>query len=212
MSEQKFSDLILIRHGQSQWNHENRFTGWVDVPLTEKGKQEAKKAGELLKGKIPKIDIAFTSDLIRAQKTLEIILDELKEKPPILESEKLNERHYGDLQGLNKKETAEKHSEEQVNIWRRSYDIPPPGGESLKTCSERVLPYFKKVIIPQIEQNQTVLVVAHGNSLRALIMDLEKLSGEEIIKKELGTGVPYLYQVQCHGGELKILKKEVLEL
>jgi 2,3-bisphosphoglycerate-dependent phosphoglycerate mutase len=185
--------LILIRHGQSQWNLENRFTGWKDVDITEKGKEEAKKAGEYLKD--TPIDIAFTSTLRRAQHTLEIILKELgKTSVPVIKDKALNERAYGDLEGLNKAETAEKHGAEQVHIWRRSFDVAPPRGESLKDTYERVVPYYETNIKPQLEQGKNVLISAHGNSLRALIMHLETLSPEAILKREIATGQPLVYE------------------
>lgn len=184
--------LFLVRHGQSQWNLENRFTGWKDVDLTEKGKEEAKQAGAYLKGK--PIDVAFTSKLIRAQHTLDIILDETgKTSIPIFMDKALNERSYGDLEGLNKAETAKKFGEEQVHIWRRSYDVAPPGGESLKDTCDRVIPYFENDIKPQIEQRKNVLIVAHGNSLRALVMYLEHLDPAEILQREIATGEPITY-------------------
>ena len=169
------SHLVLIRHGESQWNLENRFTGWVDVPLTPKGEEEARAAGEKLK--TFQFDCAFTSGLKRAQNTLRIVLEVIGQTTiPITEDTALNERMYGELQGLNKAETAKKFGEEQVKIWRRSFDVPPPGGESLKDTAERVLPYYQSQIWPALEAKKTVLVVAHGNSLRSLVMHLEKLS------------------------------------
>lgn len=184
--------LFLVRHGQSQWNLENRFTGWKNIDITEKGKEEAEKAGEFLKNE--KIDIAFTSDLIRAQHTLDIILEEIgKTNLPIIRDKALNERSYGNLEGLNKAETAKKYGDEQVHIWRRSYDVAPPGGESLKDTCNRVIPYYKKNIEPKLEQGENVLIVAHGNSLRALVMYLENLTPEEILKREIGTGEPITY-------------------
>lgn len=185
-------NLVIVRHGQSQWNLENKFTGWVDVDLSSKGIDEAEKAGDLLRDY--KFDKAFTSDLIRAQRTLDIILDEIGQKDISVEKDKaLNERMYGDLQGLNKDETKEKFGEEQVKIWRRSYDTPPPGGESLKDTADRVIPYYEKYIKPELEAGKDVLISAHGNSLRALIMYLEKLTPEEILKTEIPTGHPKLY-------------------
>jgi 2,3-bisphosphoglycerate-dependent phosphoglycerate mutase len=184
--------LFLVRHGQSQWNLENRFTGWKDVDLTEKGKEEARQAGAYLKGK--PIEVAFTSKLIRAQHTLDIILEETgKTGIPVFMDKALNERSYGDLEGLNKAETAKKFGEEQVHIWRRSYDVAPPGGESLKDTCNRVIPYFENDIKPQIEQGKNVLIVAHGNSLRALVMYLEHLDPEEILQREIATGEPITY-------------------
>lgn len=186
--------LFLVRHGQSQWNLENRFTGWKDIDITEKGQEEARKAGDLLKDE--KIDEAFTSALIRAQHTLQIILEETNNTAiPVTKNQALNERDYGDITGLNKKELAEKIGAEQVHIWRRSYDIQPPGGESLKDTEERVMPYFKSEILPKLEKGKNILVVAHGNSLRALIMNLENLTPDEILSREIATGQPisYLY-------------------
>ncbi|MEO8821383.1 MAG: 2,3-bisphosphoglycerate-dependent phosphoglycerate mutase [Ginsengibacter sp.] len=184
--------LILVRHGQSVWNLENRFTGWKDVDLSPLGIEEAKAAGEKIKS--VKIDIAYTSALIRAKHTLEIIQDIAGlENIPVVEDKALNERMYGDLEGLNKADTAAKFGEEQVHIWRRSFDIAPPGGESLKDTYDRVIPYFKSHIEKDLNKGLTTLVVAHGNSLRALIMFLDKLSSEEILKIEIATGVPIIY-------------------
>jgi len=184
--------LILVRHGQSVWNLENRFTGWKDVDLSPLGIEEAKAAGEKLKS--VKIDIAYTSVLIRAKHTLEIIQDVAGlQHIPVIENKALNERMYGDLEGLNKADTAAKFGEEQVRIWRRSFDIAPPGGESLKDTYDRVIPYFKSHIEKDLNKGLTTLVVAHGNSLRALIMFLDKLSPEEILKIEIATGVPITY-------------------
>lgn len=163
--------LFLVRHGQSQWNLENRFTGWQDVDITELGEQEAKQAGIALKDET--VDVAFTSKLIRAQHTLKIILNETgKTDMPVIIDGALNERSYGMLEGLNKAETAEKYGAEQIHIWRRSFDIAPPGGESLKDTYDRVIPYFENFVQPQLQQHKNVLIVAHGNSLRALIMYL----------------------------------------
>ncbi|MCE2497251.1 MAG: 2,3-diphosphoglycerate-dependent phosphoglycerate mutase [Flavobacteriales bacterium] len=185
--------LVIVRHGQSQWNLENRFTGWVDVDLAPKGIQEAHAAGEKLKGYT--FDMAFTSALKRAQHTLDIILDEMGVKLPITRNEALNERMYGDLQGMNKDEAREKFGEEQVHIWRRSYDTPPPGGESLKLTADRVLPYFEKEIVPQLKAGKNIIIAAHGNSLRALVMSLEDLTPEQILKTEIPTGAPRLYEL-----------------
>ena len=186
--------LIIVRHGQSAWNLENRFTGWVDVDITKKGEEEAQKAAEKLKD--VRFDLAFTSNLLRAQRTLDIILEGTNQKNiPVIKHEALNERHYGDLQGANKAETAEKYGEEQVHIWRRSYDIAPPNGESLKDTADRVIPYFEKEIVPFIRQGKNIIIAAHGNSLRALIMYLEKLTPEEILKVEIPTGVPKIYEL-----------------
>nr|ANV79245.1 2,3-bisphosphoglycerate-dependent phosphoglycerate mutase (gpmA, PGAM) [uncultured Candidatus Thalassoarchaea sp.] len=185
--------LILIRHGQSIWNAENRFTGWTNVELSEKGELEALEAGKLL-SKI-NIDSVHTSDLIRAQKTAEIIMknNEVSKDFVTYEDFRLNERNYGELQGLNKKETAEKHGSEQVHIWRRSYDIAPPGGESLKMTAERTIPYFIEEILPELEAGKNILVSAHGNSLRSIVMHIEKLSPEEIVSVEIQTGKPRFY-------------------
>ncbi|WP_431609645.1 2,3-bisphosphoglycerate-dependent phosphoglycerate mutase [Chryseobacterium sp. 'Rf worker isolate 10'] len=184
--------LFLVRHGQSLWNLENRFTGWKDIDITEAGIEEAKKAGLALKGE--KIDIAFTSALIRAQHTLSIILNEIgNPNIPVIKDKALNERSYGNLEGLNKAETALKYGDEQVHIWRRSFDVVPPGGESLKDTYNRVIPYFESQIRPLLKQGENVLIVAHGNSLRALIMYLEHLSPEEILEREIATGIPLTY-------------------
>lgn len=184
--------LILLRHGQSVFNLENRFTGWKDVDLSPLGIEEAKAAGEKLKS--VKIDIAYTSVLIRAKHTLEIIQDVAGlQNIPVIEDKALNERMYGDLEGLNKADTAAKFGEEQVHIWRRSFDIAPPGGESLKDTYDRVIPYFKSVIEKDLDKGLNTLIVAHGNSIRALIMFLDKLSPEEIIKIEIATGLPITY-------------------
>ena len=195
------SRLVLIRHGESQWNLENRFTGWVDVPLTPKGEEEARAAGEKLK--TFQFDCAFTSGLKRAQNTLRIVLEVIGQTTiPITEDTALNERMYGELQGLNKAETAKKFGEEQVKIWRRSFDVPPPGGESLKDTAERVLPYYQSQIWPALEAKKTVLVVAHGNSLRSLVMHLEKLSREAVLELNIPTGAPLFYDLDDHGAVL----------
>lgn len=185
-------NLILLRHGQSQWNLENRFTGWVDVDLSPTGEQEAQNAGDLIKPFA--IDFVFTSALKRAIRTSQIALEKAgKFDIPTERNEALNERHYGDLQGLNKAETAEQYGGEQVHIWRRSYDIPPPNGESLLMTQERVLPYYKTTIVPQLTAGKNVLVVAHGNSLRALVAELDKMTKEQILELNIPTGVPLLY-------------------
>ena len=193
IGEFEMSTLVLIRHGQSVWNAANRFTGWTDVELSEKGEQEAAIAGNELADY--RFDVIHTSALIRAKKTAEIIMqhNNSSENPPIYNNEKLNERHYGDLQGLNKKETAEKHGAEQVHIWRRSFDVPPPGGESLKMNAERTIPYFIEEIISDLDEGKNVLVAAHGNSLRSIVMYIERISPEEITKLEIPTGVPMFY-------------------
>ena len=190
--------LILLRHGQSQWNLENRFTGWKDVPLTDLGKEEAKKAGQLLKKNNVEIDVVFSSVLQRANITAEITLKQTGlehlwtgEKLNMIKNESLNERDYGDLVGLNKKETAEKFGKEQVHIWRRSYDTPPPNGESLKDVVERVGPYYEQNIQPLINEKKNVIIIAHGNSLRATMIQLRLYKPEEISKIELPTGSPF---------------------
>ena len=192
--------LALVRHGESEWNKLNLFTGWKDPGLTEKGIEEAHRAGRLLKAQGNAFDIAYTSDLTRAQRTLAIILEELGQVGLItLEDQKLNERDYGDLSGLNKDDARKRWGEDQVHIWRRSYDIAPPGGESLKDTAARVLPYYEAKIWPAVNAGRNVLVVAHGNSLRALIMRLEGLTGEEIVARELATGVPIVYRLKADG-------------
>jgi 2,3-bisphosphoglycerate-dependent phosphoglycerate mutase len=197
--------LVLVRHGQSQWNLENRFTGWVDVPITPLGEQEAHRAGKELKG--TKFDLAFVSDLKRANQTLQVMLGELGQTDlPVEKDAALNERHYGDLQGLDKAETAKKYGDAQVHIWRRSFDIKPPNGESLKDTADRTLPYFEKHILPAAKSGKNVLVSAHGNSLRAIIMDLEKLTPDQIMKVEIGTCRPISYDIGPNG---EILKKTV---
>ncbi len=226
--------LILIRHGQSVWNLENRFTGWIDVSLSKKGIEEAKKAGEILKD--IKFDMAFTSNLMRAQETLfeilnlnlksskfikihdeksnhlnwysnilEAVIDENEIK--VKSSELLNERYYGDLQGLNKDETKKKYGEEQVHIWRRSFDIAPPNGESLKDTYNRTIPYFNEEIAKELKLGKNIIIAAHGNSLRSIIMEIEKLSGDEIMKIELETGIPIEYDLDEN---LNILNKRIL--
>lgn len=192
--------LVLVRHGQSEWNKLNLFTGWKDPDLTDQGVAEAEAAGLALKKLDLTFDEAYTSALSRAQRTLSLILTELDQTDiPITRDAALNERDYGDLTGLNKDDAREKWGEEQVHIWRRSFDIPPPGGESLKDTAARVLPYFKAEILPKVLSGKRILVSAHGNSLRSLIMELESLSGEEILKRELGTGVPIIYRLHEDG-------------
>jgi len=190
--------LILLRHGESQWNLENRFTGWVDVPLSPRGIQEAKDAGEKLRSFT--FDRAFTSVLARANETLRLVLDIIGQTAiPIEKDKALNERMYGELQGLNKDETVKKYGEAQVKIWRRSYDVRPPGGESLKDTAERVLPYYERTIKPYVLKGDTILVAAHGNSLRALIMELEQLSREQVLELNIPTGAPLLYELDQTG-------------
>jgi 2,3-bisphosphoglycerate-dependent phosphoglycerate mutase len=190
--------LVLVRHGQSEWNLKNLFTGWRDVDLTEQGRAEAKTGAEKLKAKGLKFDIAYTSALQRAQKTCQIILDTVGQPDlKTIRDQALNERDYGDLSGLNKDDARAKWGEEQVHIWRRSYDIQPPDGESLKDTGARVWPYYMHTMQPHVLRGETVLVAAHGNSLRALIMALEGKSGEEIVKLELATGVPIVYTLNA---------------
>ena len=202
--------LCLLRHGQSQWNLENRFTGWVDVPLTELGRQEARQAGERLASQGIAFDVAYTSVLSRATDTLTIALAALGLKDmPVHRDQALNERMYGDLQGLNKAETAAKFGEEQVRLWRRSYDVPPPHGESLKDTQERTLPYYRTHIEPDLQGGKNVLVVAHGNSLRAMVMAIENVAPADILRVEIPTGVPWLYRL---GDGLQLQEKRELAL
>ena len=198
------AQLVIFRHGQSVWNLENKFTGWVDIELTEKGIEEAIKAGQKLKGY--KFDLAYASNLQRAQKTLSLALEQSGQSGiPVIYNEALNERMYGDLQGLNKADTAVKYGEEQVKIWRRSYDIAPPNGESLKDTAARVIPYFESEIVPKLKAGKNIVIAAHGNSLRALIMYLEKMTPAQILEFEIGTAVPRLYELDEN---LTVLKAE----
>ncbi|WP_375572211.1 2,3-bisphosphoglycerate-dependent phosphoglycerate mutase [Ahrensia marina] len=192
--------LVLVRHGQSEWNLKNLFTGWKNPDLTEQGVKEARTAGQTLKEMKLEFDEAFTSDLLRAQKTLDLMQEEMGTDLPITRDQALNERDYGDLTGMNKDEARKQFGEEQVHIWRRSFDVPPPGGESLKMTAERVLPYFDTEILPRVLAGKRILVSAHGNSLRALIMQLEGLTPEQILKRELGTGTPIIYRLDEEGG------------
>ena len=189
--------LVLVRHGQSDWNLKNLFTGWRDVDLTEQGVKEAREAGRKLKAQGLKFDIAFTSALKRAQRTLDLMLEELGQNPPIVRDQALNERDYGELVGMNKDDARKKWGEEQVHTWRRSYDVSPPGGESLKDTVARALPYFVQEILPAVLRGQRVIVSAHGNSLRALVMVLERLTPDGILKRELATGVPIVYRLNA---------------
>jgi len=190
--------LVLVRHGQSDWNLKNLFTGWRDPDLTPLGVEEAKAAGKRLKLEGYQFDVAYTSMLTRAQKTLTLALNELGQSGlPVIHDPALNERDYGDLSGLNKDDARKKWGEEQVLIWRRSYDVPPPGGESLKDTVARTLPYYVTHILPQVLQGKRVLVSAHGNSLRALIMVLEQISPEAIVHRELATGAPVIYRLNA---------------
>ncbi len=192
--------LVLVRHGESEWNKLNLFTGWKDPGLTDKGVAEAKAAGARLKAAGLKFDVAYTSVLSRAQRTLDLILAEIGQTGLVTHKDKaLNERDYGELSGLNKDDARKKWGEAQVLIWRRSYDVPPPGGESLKDTAARVLPYFEANIQPVLKVGRDVIIAAHGNSLRALIMHLEKLTPDEILKRELATGVPVVYRLKADG-------------
>jgi 2,3-bisphosphoglycerate-dependent phosphoglycerate mutase len=190
--------LVLVRHGQSDWNLKNLFTGWRDVDLTDKGVSEAREAGRKLKAQGIKFDVAFTSALKRAQRTLDLMLTDLGQTTiPIFKDQALNERDYGDLVGLNKDDARKKWGEEQVHIWRRSYDIAPPGGESLRDTAARVLPYYIREILPRVLRGERVLVAAHGNSLRALVMVLDGHTTESILKLNLDTGVPMIYRLNA---------------
>ena len=192
--------LILLRHGQSLWNLENRFTGWIDIPLTPQGEQEAIDAGEKIKASGIHLDIAFTSVLDRAIQTLKLTLRAAGiTNIPTEKDEALNERHYGELQGLNKAETALKYGDEQVTLWRRSYSVRPPGGESLQDTAARTLPYFESHIIPALKQGKNVLVSAHGNSLRAIVMKLDGLTEEQVVSLNIPNGVPIVYEVDSQG-------------
>lgn len=198
--------LVIVRHGQSEWNAQNKFTGWVNVDLAPKGIAEAKEAGEKLKGF--KFDKGFTSALLRAQKTLKLALEVQGQSDlEVVENEKLNERMYGDLQGMDKDQARKEFGEDQVHIWRRSFDTPPPEGESLKGTADRVLPYYTEVIEPELKAGKTIIIAAHGNSLRALIMHLEKLSREEILKTEVPTGKPKLYEFDA---DLNVLSTDYI--
>jgi 2,3-bisphosphoglycerate-dependent phosphoglycerate mutase len=190
--------LVLLRHGESQWNLENRFTGWVDVPLSARGIQEAKNAGDKLRGFT--FDRAFTSVLVRANETLRLVLEGIGQtKIPVERDKALNERMYGELQGLNKAETAKKYGDDQVKIWRRSFEVRPPGGESLKDTADRVLPYYETRIKPHLLKGESILIAAHGNSLRALVMQLEQLSKKQVLELNIPTGVPLLYELDESG-------------
>ena len=196
----KSRNLILVRHGQSEWNAKNLFTGWKDPGLTDQGVSEAKNAGKLILEQKIEFDVMYTSMLSRAQKTGDIILGILNRKEiPIIKSEALNERHYGSLAGLNKDDARKKWGDEQVHIWRRSFDMPPPEGESLKDTAERVLPYFETEIMPKVISGSSILIAAHGNSLRALIMKLDSISAEDIVKLEIPTGAPIQYEFTPDG-------------
>ncbi len=201
--------LVLVRHGQSEWNLKNLFTGWENPGLTDKGVEEAHTAGRNLKAEGLVFDLAFTSVLDRAQRTLDIMLEELGQTDlPTTRDQALNERDYGDLTGLNKDDARKKWGEEQVHIWRRSYDVQPPGGESLRDTLARSLPYYMKAIQPHVLDGKTIIVAAHGNSLRALVMALEGLNPEAILKREIATGVPIIYKLNANG---TIASSQVLE-
>jgi 2,3-bisphosphoglycerate-dependent phosphoglycerate mutase len=190
--------LVLVRHGESEWNLTNLFTGWKDVDLTENGVKEARNAGRKLKAQGIRFDVGYTSALKRAQRSLDLILEEMGQSSiPVIKNLALNERDYGDLSGLNKDEARKKWGEEQVHIWRRSYDVPPPGGESLKDTAARVLPYYIQEILPRVLRGESLLVAAHGNSLRALVMVLERLDTKQILSRELATGVPLIYHLNA---------------
>lgn len=190
--------LVLVRHGQSEWNLKNLFTGWRDVDLTEQGVAEAKEAGRKLRAQGLTFDVAFTSALKRAQRTLDLLLAEMDQSGiPVTRDQALNERDYGDLSGLNKDDARRKWGDEQVHIWRRSYDIAPPGGESLRDTLARTLPYYVQEILPCVLRGQRTIIAAHGNSLRALVMVLERLSPEGILKREIPTGVPIIYRLNA---------------
>jgi len=196
--------LVLVRHGESLWNLENRFTGWVDVPLTEKGRAEAKRAAQLLSG-MP-FQVAYTSVLVRAQETLDLMLTSLGREIPVIRDAALNERHYGDLQGLNKADTARRYGDEQVKLWRRSYDVAPPNGESLEMTSKRTLPFFDRAIMGDVRLDKNVLVVAHGNSIRSIVMKLDGLTKQQVLELNLDTGIPVVYEMASDG---RVLSKEV---
>ncbi len=192
-------NLILIRHGQSEWNALNQFTGWKDPGLTSKGVEEARNAGKIINNLKINFDLVFTSALLRAQNTAEIILKEINQPLSTIKNQALNERNYGDLAGLNKDDARKRWGDEQVHIWRRSFDIPPPSGESLKDTGERVLPFFMKEILPYVCKGKNVLVAAHGNSLRSLIKFLDNISDEDIVKLEIPTGAPIHYVINEDG-------------
>ena len=193
MKEGKNNFLVLVRHGQSEWNEKNLFTGWKNPTLTKQGIEEARKAGSKIKSINLNFDLHFTSELLRAQITGEIIQREIDQQIKTIKNIALNERDYGDLSGLNKDEARKKWGEKQVHLWRRSYDTPPPGGESLKDTSDRVIPYFKKTIKPELEMKKNILITAHGNSLRALIKNIEDITAADIVKLEIATGEPIIY-------------------
>ena len=191
--------LALVRHGQSIWNLENRFTGWVDVPLTQAGRDEARRAGELLAAERLHFDVAYTSTLVRAQDTLMLLMETAGLDLPVIRDQALNERHYGDLQGLDKARTAEQYGDDQVHVWRRSFRTAPPNGESLEMTCQRTLPFFERAVLGDVAQDKDVLVVAHGNSNRSIVMELDQLSEDEVPGLELATGVPLVYELATDG-------------
>ncbi|MCL4765612.1 MAG: 2,3-bisphosphoglycerate-dependent phosphoglycerate mutase [Hyphomicrobiaceae bacterium] len=200
--------LVLVRHGESEWNKLNLFTGWRDPDLSEKGIEEARRAGRLLAAEGYRFDVAFTSVLKRAQRTLDIILGELGQAGLVTHADQaLNERDYGDLSGLNKDDARRRWGESQVHIWRRSYDVNPPGGESLADTAARTLPYYEDRIWPQVKAGRNVIVAAHGNSLRSIVMKLDGLTREEIVRLEIATGVPIVYQLD---GDGRVRSKRIL--
>ena len=200
--------LVLVRHGQSEWNLKNLFTGWRDVDLTDKGVAEARAAGRQLKALGLRFDVAYTSALVRAQRTMDLMLEELGQRSlQVIRDQALNERDYGDLSGLNKDDARKRWGDEQVHVWRRSYDVAPPGGESLKDTAARVLPYYIQDILPRVLRGERVLVSAHGNSLRALVMVLDHLSPQEIVKREIATGVPLIYRLNA---DLTVAERKVM--
>ena len=200
----KEKNLLLVRHGQSEWNEKNLFTGWENPGLTKKGEDEAKNAGLLIKELDINFDYMFTSDLVRAQLTGSMILNEINQNDiPTIKNKALNERFYGDLQGLNKDECRKKWGEEKVQLWRRSYNLGPPGGETLKETGERVVPYFKKEVQPLLEAGKNIIIAAHGNSLRSLIKFLDNVSDDEIVKLEIPTGAPIHYAFNENGDVIK---------
>jgi len=208
MKDQNF--LVLVRHGQSEWNAKNLFTGWKNPGLTSDGKKEAINAGSLIKERNIQFSMMFTSALKRAQITGQIVLDAIEQSDiEVIKDEALNERDYGDLSGLNKDDARKEWGEEQVHIWRRSFDVPPPGGESLKDTAERVLPFFNSSILPKIIEGKNILVAAHGNSLRSLVMQLDDLSKEEVIALEIPTGAPIIYSFE--GNEGPTFKENLFE-
>ncbi len=197
--------LVLVRHGQSLWNLQNRFTGWVDVPLTATGEDEARRAGERLRGSM--FDVAYTSALSRAQETLRLIVETSGIVAPTIRDAALNERDYGDLAGLDKAATAARYGAEQVRLWRRSFDVAPPGGESLKDTAARTLPFFERTVLEDVRAGRDVLVVAHGNSNRSIVMRLDGLDEQAVTSLEIATGVPLVYELDATGA---VLSKNVL--